>query len=129
MINFIEKSRSNYFEVNDLEAFKELCKDNQLKIFYGTDGNRKGKVGFVISDRNDVRGTSIHSFKKELSSLLKAEEVCVVRTIAHQEGSIDDMHGRTIAINSDGKELVVDLDQLYTLVANKWGLDVSPADE
>ncbi|MDP7630909.1 MAG: hypothetical protein QGF03_10110, partial [SAR324 cluster bacterium] len=70
MGNFIEKSRSNYFRVTDVEEFKLLCKDNGLQPLTGETPNKRGEVGFILADGKGVQGRSIHEFKRELALLL-----------------------------------------------------------
>ena len=129
MGNFIEKSRSNYFRVTDVEEFKLLCKDNGLQPLTGETPNKRGEVGFILADGKGVPGRSIHEFKRELALLLDHGEVCVVRTLSYDEDNVEEIQGRTIAIRKDGRELIVDLDDIYHRINAKWHLDTSPTEE
>ena len=71
---------------------------------------------------------SINS-KKTLSELLEEEEICIVRTIAYERDSMNELHARTIAIDSQGRELIVDLDDLYAMVRKEWGLEAGTPEE
>ena len=112
MDEFVEKSRSNYFRVKSGSEFEKLCEKWGLEILYGESGIRAGKFGFIISDGYRQKGRSIHKFKKTLSELLEEEEICIVRTVAYERDSMNELHARTIAIDSQGRELTVDLDDL-----------------
>ncbi len=129
MGNFIEKSRSNYFRVTDVEEFALLCKDNGLQPLAGATPNKRGEVGFILADGKDVQGRSIHEFKRDLAALLDHGEVCVVRTLSFDEDNVQEIQGRTIAIRKDARELIVDLDDIYHLINTKWHLDTSPTEE
>ena len=75
------------------------------------------------------KGRSIHKFKKTLSELLEEEEICIVRTVAYERDSMNELHARTIAIDSQGRELIVDLDDLYAMVSKEWGLEAGTPEE
>ena len=129
MQEFIEKSRSNYFRVTSGSGFEKMCEKWGLEILYGESGIRAGKFGFIISDGKKQKGRSIHKFKKELSALLETDEVCIVRTIAYDQDSMDELHARSIAIDSQGRELIVDLDDLYSMVQSIWGKETGTPEE
>ena len=91
-LEFFEKSRSNYFRVTNIGYFKTLCEKNGLEILYDETGSRPGEVGFIISDGKNWKGSSIHKFKKQLSKLLQAGEVFIVRTITYERESMKELH-------------------------------------
>ena len=62
-LEFVEKSRSNYFRVNNICDFETLCEKNGLEILYAESGNSTGKMGFIISDGEKWKCRSIHKFK------------------------------------------------------------------
>ena len=129
MKEFIEKSRSNYFKVSSGARFEKLCEKWGLEILYGESGIRAGQFGFIISDGNKQKGRSIHKFKKELSELLEEGEICIVRTIAYERDTMDELHARTIAIDAQGRELIVDLDDLFAMIRSVWGMDAGTPEE
>ena len=129
MDEFVEKSRSNYFRVKSGSEFEKLCEKWGLEILHGESGIRAGKFGFIISDGYRQKGRSIHKFKKTLSELLEEEEICIVRTVAYERDSMNELHARTIAIDSQGRELIVDLDDLYAMVRKEWGLEAGTPEE
>ena len=108
---------------------RKLCEKWGLEILYGESGIRAGKFGFIISDGYRQKGRSIHKFKKTLSELLEEEEICIVRTVAYERDSMNELHARTIAIDSQGRELTVDLDDLYAMVRKEWGLEAGTPEE
>jgi hypothetical protein len=95
----------------------------------GETPNKRGEVGFILADGKGVQGRSIHEFKRELALLLDHGEVCVVRTLSYDEDNVEEIQGRTIAIRKDGRELIVDLDDIYHRINAKWHLDTSPTEE
>mgnify|MGYP001087797638 CR=1 FL=1 len=129
MGNFVEKSRSNYFRVTNVEEFQRLCKENGLQPLSGETPLKRGEVGFILADGKEVQGRSIHEFKHDLAALLDHGEICVVRTITYDEDSVDEIQGRTIAIRKGQQELLVDLNDIYHLINAKWHLDTSPTEE
>ena len=108
---------------------RKLCEKWGLEILYGESGIRAGKFGFIISDGYRQKGRSIHKFKKTLSELLEEAEICIVRTVAYERDSMNELHARTIAIDSQGRELIVDLDDLYAMVRKEWGLEAGTPEE
>ena len=42
---------------------------------------------------------------------------------------MNELHARTIAIDSQGRELIVDLDDLYAMVSKEWGLEPGTPEE
>ncbi len=121
-MKFIELSRSNFFFVKDVKLFERFCEVYNLIPLRGVTGTRKGKHGFIVSDGKKAHGDSIFSFKKELADKhLEKGEVCVIRTITFTEDSVDDIFGRVIAISSSGKEITIDLDDIYLRVEKEWG--------
>ncbi len=130
MERFIELSRSNYFRVKSFKAFKAICDANGLTLLQSKSPSRRTEVGFVISDGKNAPGESFETFKKELSSVLQQGEVCVVRTVSFVEGTMDELNGWTVAIDSRGRELQVDLDHIYQMVETRWEQgDVAPTEE
>ncbi len=129
MRDFIEKSRSSYFKVKDPARFEQLCEKYGLEVLYGEKGIRSGKLGFIISDGGEIKGRSIHKFKKELAQILEDGEICMVRTIAYERETMEELHGRTIAIDPEGRELVVDLDDIYPLIRSVWGMESGTPEE
>ena len=53
----------------------------------------------------------------------------MVRSISYDEDNVEEIQGRTIAIRKDGRELLVDLDDIYHRINAKWHLDTSPTEE
>ncbi len=128
-MKFIELSRSNYFRVTERSAFEAICVSYGLRPLYPESGSKKGEVSFIISDGQKTKGESIHAFKKELSQILEEGEVCIVRTIGFVQDSIEELHGKTIAFNSFGEEIVIDLDDIYSQVESDWNSSASPVEE
>ena len=60
---------------------------------------------------------------------MEEEEICIVRTVAYEQDSMNELHARTIAIDSQGRELTVDLDDLYAMVRKEWGLEAGTPEE
>ncbi len=128
-MKFIELSRSNYFRVTSRSAFNAICVSYGLRPLAPQSGAKRGEVSFVISDGKSTKGESIHSFKKELAAILEDGEVCIVRTIGFVQDSIEELHGKTIAFNSSGEEIVIDLDDVYGQVEEEWDASASPVEE
>ena len=53
----------------------------------------------------------------------------MVRTIAYECESMDRLHSHTIAIDSQGRELIVDLDDIYVLIRSVWGMEIGTTEE
>lgn len=136
MANYYATARSNYFQVKDLEAFKEWAQERNLRVLQtNSDPNM---VGVCPSDSLDDGGwptcevhdeetntiTEVDLFK-ELSKHLKDDHVAVLIEIGNEK--LRYLTGYAVAINSDGEAGSVRLDEIYEQAA-ELGKNVTRAE-
>jgi hypothetical protein len=125
--------RSNYFEVKDPVAFEAFCSKWALELIRG--GEEEGTIplyGF-LSNGDEGLPHSFYdaatedyvegAFMAELATHLVDGWVAVVREVGYEK--LRYLVGYTVAINSKGKSLLVDLDRIYHL-AKRLGQHITP---
>jgi hypothetical protein len=129
MANYYGISRSNYFRVKDVEAFKTLCARWSLEMI-----DRDGLVGFLDANGggfnpdyyyDEETGDEVNgNLFADLAELLQENEVAVVIESGHEKHRY--LIGKAIAIHSDGRQIYVSVDDIYQKALAEFG--VRPTD-
>jgi len=123
--------RSNYFRVKDPGVFRSWCEGLGLEVI--EDEEQPGLYGFIadegIPDTRPDPETGEEEeidFFAELAGHLAEGQVAEVREIGYEKMRY--LVGVTYAVHWDGEVLEVSLDDIYALVAARWGLDMTRAE-
>ena len=139
MANYYASSRSNYFKVKDVDAFKKFCNKWGVEyIEHVTEYSRKegvpdktdGLVGFLGSDGDDgalpssamltdadtgeEKELTQDDFFYELSTHLEKGQVAILMEAGAEK--LRYINGWAIAITDKNKQVVVSLNDIYDLV-------------
>jgi len=133
-MNYIGSTRSNYFAVKDLDAFKEFLKQagGDVELIKG-EGAQKGLVGFIVGRASDsgclptTKGPDDEDcdFIGELAPHLADGHVGVVIEIGSE--GLRALNGNATAFNNEGEIRQVDLADIYDL-AKGLGAKVTRAE-
>lgn len=124
MADYVSAVRSNYFKVKSLEAFREFCDEYDLEMVEGEDGlvafYKEGLNEGIPETRYDEETADIVpvDFCGELAKHLDENYVAVIREIGREKMRY--LIGRTIAVHPSGREITVDLDDIYEKVERLW---------
>lgn len=133
MANYYASCRSNYFRVEDIEAFKALMEEHECKVLFRPDPEDPGKelVGFYVDDMDsgalpnyDNENEEEIDLIDEISRHLQENEVCVVQEVGAEKMRY--LNGYSIAVNAAGEKLGVDIWDVYALVKTEWGVEPTP---
>jgi hypothetical protein len=143
-MNYIGSTRSNYFAVKDLDAFKEFLKQagGDVELIEG-EGAQKGLVGFIVGrgsdsgclpsqkevfdpgDAGGMTGYEDFDFIGELAPHLADGYVGVVIEIGSE--GLRALNGNATAFNNEGEVKQVGLSDIYDL-AKGMGATVTRAE-
>lgn len=119
-------TRTNYFEVKNLEDFEKWAQKYELKVI--RDESRVGLLpaedcnDFPYGDYYDEEtDTTIEDidFDAELRQHLKEGEIVVIQHVGHEKCRY--FNGSAYAFDSTGKSVSVCLDDIYEKVKALWG--------
>lgn len=128
--NWYGHSRSNYFKVKDVEAFKAWAMDLDLQV----DTNGEGlfvafgdSEGWWPSGRwdEDAQEHIDVDFAAELQRHLADGEVVILMTTGAEK--LRYLTGHAVALHADGRRLDVDLDDIYDKVLSAFGVKPTSA--
>ena len=134
MANWYGTSRTNYFKVKDREAFNTWVSTlgGDLYVFEG----EAGRVGLGANTADGSWPTSCFDdetndyvdidFVFELAEHLVENEVAIIMVSGAEK--LRYITGYAVAIRSDGRELQINLDDIYELVNHKWGVEPTRAE-
>jgi len=127
MADYIAQTRSNYFKVKDEERFQMFCQRYGLELITPSASEKQqARFGFMIyaslpSGRADDKGEWIETdFVQELSAQLVPGEVAVVMEIGSEKMRF--LNGCAIAVNSQGKQVEVGLNEIYHRAKARFGV-------
>lgn len=134
MANWVGTSRSNYFRVKDEDAFLKFADATGAEVFIG-DQNRYAVAatddGFwpasIYKQYEDGTDEYVDiDFVSELAPHLADGEVAVLMTAGAEK--LRYVTGYAIAIKNDGSRMSVDINNIYDMVRQTWGIDPSRAE-
>jgi hypothetical protein len=122
MANYYGTSRSNYFRVKDIDAFREWCSDLELHMIE----EPNDRVGFYVENESgslpcyrcyeDEDGEWVDEdvdFEAELAEHLMPGHVAIVMEVGAEKARY--LVGYAVAINSKGETRRVGIDDIYPL--------------
>jgi len=129
MANYVGRARSNYFAVNDLEAFKAYCTRYGLEFIQKDDD--PALVGFIGADEDPLPSQYIDENDEEvengvldaLSEHLAPGHVAVVMEVGNEQMRY--LIGRAWAVSSDGRCKGIDLTGAILKAAHQLGEHVT----
>ncbi len=121
MSDWYGSSRSNYFRVKDIEAFRKLCKlwnitlitdeKSPVRVGFLCENNNGGLPNYRYEDSESGEEFDFDDFLSELSALLMDDEIAVMIEAGAEK--LCYVTGCAIAINSKGDKCSVSLDEIY----------------
>lgn len=130
MANYYGVGRSNYFRVKDAAALTAALGDYEYEVIAGRDPNvvtvlacnESGgwtayKCGDAASGEDDEEVDIIDLIVPYLAT----GEVAVFETVGNE--NLRYLSGRSIAVNSSGKRVAVDLEDIFEVAAAEFGVD------
>lgn len=126
MANYYGTWRSNYFTVNDVEAFKadlkhvdlEIIEEEHNRVCLLQDGEGGIPAIYYDDDYQDVEIFWGEIFKKHLAP----DEVAVLVESGHEK--LRYLFGIAVAFDCNGDEVSVALGSIYEKAAKAFGVDV-----
>jgi len=109
MSRYRGRTRTNYFQVKNEDAFLDWADEQELK----TSVNTKG--AFAIFSDSDL------DFEKELQSHLADGEIAVIYHVGYE--AFDYFAGRAYAMDNTGKSVSINLYDVYAKIQEEWGKD------
>lgn len=117
MAEFRAKTRSNYFQVKDTEAFEQFCDQFELVAIQSGDksgfivASVEGAIPRMLWDKESSEQTEI-DFLSLLAEHLVEGQVAVLIEIGWVK-EMTQLSGLAVAINAQGQQQEVDLRQIY----------------
>jgi hypothetical protein len=129
MANYYATTRSNYFRVKDAKAFEAWCKKRFLDVWTSEDhpdcyaiaandnGDGSGWPHFDSETDDDI------DFTTELAEHLDERDVAVLFEIGNEK--LRYLVGVATAVNSNGRSVSVNLDEIYDRAKATLGSDLA----
>ena len=128
MANWYGAARSNYVKVKDIEALKKtlepwpisVCEENGRVCLLSEEEVCGGwpDIGY---DGNEIE--VLFSFENYVCPHLVEGEILVTKEAGAEK--LRYITGRAVAYNCDGDSVVVDLDDIYSVAAEKFDVEFS----
>lgn len=129
MANYYETARTNYFTVKDEAAFRAWAQKWRLEVAEGSDSKtfavfppRYNEGGFDLYDEEEDDTLDIAD---EIAAHLTDDSVAVVMGAGAEKFRY--VCGWAVAINSKGERIQLNLDQIYDMALEKFGVKPSQA--
>ena len=125
MANYEGFARTNYFQVLDIEAFRTW--DESLKLEVITDIDEPGAVGLISHTDTgtwpacDLETMEDIDFSDLLAKHLAPGQIAILMEIGHEKMCY--LGGYAVAINSEGREVGINLFDIYELAHKNFGID------
>lgn len=133
MANWQGVARTNYFPVNDPEAFKARMAAIGLEVITGDD--LPDTYGLLCSDGgwpNTIPGEDYSDDAEQIDLVAEVASFLTPGSVAvFMESGFERMRyvsGQSLAVNSEGEVLEINLNDIYSLVESKWGTTPSKAE-
>jgi hypothetical protein len=133
MANWYGSARSNYVRVKDRETFMDWAKslpDIEIVEQEGTfallaTGEDGGWPSFRSREDQEDQGDEEIDLAPEIADHLAPGEVCIFQQVGAEK--LRYLSGSAIAVNSAGETLQISIDDIYTLVRERWNVSPSEA--
>lgn len=125
MANYYAVSRTNYFRVKDENAFRDWVAEAGFQIWIG-DGQNEGMLALGPNEFSDDGCLDLpyddepRDLVDELSQHLTDDTVCVLMESGHEKMRY--VTGNAVAFNSKGEFVQVNLNDIYALAKQKFGV-------
>lgn len=136
-------ARTNYFRVKDKDAFLKMVGDfGNLHLKWVDsihfDNSEPWQYVAIISDdgywpdyryNHDIESPELDNqidFPKEVAKHLAENEVAIFTGAGFEGGRY--VTGESLAINAKGEDLYINLNDIYQMVKNAWGIDTTRAE-
>lgn len=130
MANWYGSSRSNYFKVEDEDAFREWAESRNLDVW----NSQGGLFGIAPSPMSEDGSWPSYDddddceidFQAELIEHLAEGQVAVLMTIGNEK--LRYLTGYSVALAWDGRRISVDINDIYDKVQAEFGLQPTAAE-
>jgi hypothetical protein len=134
MANWNGSARSNYVRVKDRETFLDWAQslpDVEVVEQEGTfallaTGEDGGWPSFRSRDDREDQDDEAIDLAAEIANHLAPGEVCIFQQVGAEK--LRYLSGSALAVSSAGETLQVSIDDIYTLVRERWNLSPSLAE-
>lgn len=130
MANWYGSSRSNYFKVEDEDAFREWAESRDLQVLekpgglFGITPSSMSEDGSWPSyDYDEDCGID---FQAELIEHLAEGQVAIIMTIGNEK--LRYLTGFAVAVAWDGRRTTVDINDIYDKVETEFGVKPTTAE-
>jgi len=132
MANFYGTARTNYFKVKDLEAFKKFVEELSGAVLI----TKEGLFGFYSDDSSGCMPSSVYNREtgehedidviEEVSKHLAEGEVAVFMEAGAEKMRY--ISGWSTVVNHKGETVDINLDCIYSMAFEKFGVQPSKAE-
>jgi hypothetical protein len=126
MANYIAHARTNEFKVRDVKAFTKWVEEFEAEVYWNGDKCTILFAESIPSWRYDEETEDDYDvdFTQELYPFLADGEVAVVTEVGHEK--LRYLVGVSIAVNHEGDEIHINLDEIECKIRAAWGKEVDP---
>jgi hypothetical protein len=133
MANWYGSARSNYVRVKDRETFMawaqslpdiEVVEQEGAFALLATSEDG-GWPSFRRGEDQEAQGDESIDLAAEIAGHLAPGEVCIFQQIGAEK--LRYLSGSAMAVNSAGETLQISIDDIYTLVRERWNVSPSEA--
>lgn len=126
MANYYEKARTNYFNVKDAIAFQDYI--NKFKSIDLVVNEKTGQYALIFDEEVGVPNSYYDEndedvevdFIDDVSNHLTDDSIFVLQGIGNEKMRF--LTGYAIAVNSKGERVDVNIDEIYELAKQKFGV-------
>lgn len=130
MANWYGTSRSNYFKVENEEAFREWAARRDLEIFTNLVGQLAVAPSSMSEDGSwpsyDYDDDVEIDFQAELIEHLAEGQVAIIMTIGSEK--LRYLTGYSVALAWDGRRISIDIADIYDKVETEFGVKPTAAE-
>lgn len=129
MANYYEKARTNYFKVKDPVEFQDF-----IELFNGNIDlvveKKKGSYALLFSEESGVPSQYYHEdkdeyievdFISELSRFITDDSIVVIQAVGSEK--LRFVSGYAIAVNSKNEQVSININEIYELAKQKFGVN------
>jgi hypothetical protein len=134
MANYYATARSNYFRVKDVAAFKAWCAKRYLDFWTSRDEDIGERYAISPSEYGDGAGWPHYDtdedddfdFAAELAEHLVSKDVAILLEVGSEK--LRYLIGYATAVQSDGRTVHVNLDEIYDKAKAAFGPNANITD-
>ena len=133
MANWYGSARSNYVRVKDRERFMDWAQslpevevvEQEGAFALLATGEDGGWPSFRSRNDQEDQDDEAIDLAAEISNHLAPGEVCILQQVGAEK--LRYLSGLALAVNAAGETLQISIDDIYTLVRERWNLSPSEA--